>query len=335
MHCDFFDSAFIEFGKIPKMPLIYQLMSLPEYIEKGISVDLGDVQKSNRICIFGLGESSIAGDIVSAYADDFSDIPVLSVTSGIVPGWVDDDTDVIIVSYFGDNEINNEIYDKVSERGCRIYCLTYDGRLKNRCELDGNVHIQIPSGLSPRSSMGFELGVLSSLLQKMDICDAKDRLVSLLPRIKGYRDSLNDDLRINDLKFKLLDNTVAIYGSPDFRASYKRWKMSLNEDMGFPAFCGELPEFNHNEIVGWANHNQNDEDLRIVILRGRYKNEVLTEVIDKMIEVLEESGRHVIDIKILGDDPMEKNLRAILLGEYVSQKMKHENRSPMTWREHE
>ena len=107
--------------------------------------------------------------------------------------------------------------------------------------------------------------------------------------------------------------------------------MSLNEDIGSPAFCGELPEFNHNEIVGWANHNQNDEDLRIVMLRGKYKNEVLTGIIDKTIEVLEENGRHVIELDIPGHNPLEKNLRAIILGDYISQLMKYESKTPMSW----
>ena len=165
----------------------------------------------------------------------------------------------------------------------------------------------------------------------MGVCDARSRLESIMPSVKQYRDSVFTDERIDDLKFKLHDNTVAIYGSPDFRASFKRWRMSLNDDMGTPAFCGELPEFNHNEIVGWANHNQNDDDLRIVMLRGKYKNEVLTQIIDKTIEVLEENGRHVIDLKILGSEPMEKNLRAIILGDYISQLMKYESKTPMTW----
>ena len=166
----------------------------------------------------------------------------------------------------------------------------------------------------------------------MGICDAADKLKKVIPIIKEYRDSLFEDKRINDLKYKLHDNTIAVYGSPDLRASFKRWKMSLNDDMGLPSFYGELPEFNHNEIVGWANHNQDDSDLKIVMLRGKYKNEVLNKITDKTIEVLEENGRHVIDIIIPGDDPMERNMRAIILADYISQLMKMEGKNPMSWR---
>ena len=318
-------------GNLPQSSLCKQLLSLPELIEDSLKQEIMRMPRPKKICIFGIGESSIAGDIVSAYSDDHSDMYVPCICSKTIPGWVDKDTDTILVSYSGNNRIINDIYDEVKERGCRIHCIVCDGILAEKCERDGNLLLKIPKGLTSRSSMGYELGLLCSLVEKMDICDARKKLNEIVPEIKKYRDSIFNDERIEDLKFKLHDNTIAIYGSPDFRAAFKRWKMSLNEDMGSPAFCGELPEFNHNELVGWANHNQNDADLRIVMLRGKYKNQTLTEIIDRTIEVLEENGRHVIDLKILGSDPIEKNLRAILLGDYISQLMKYESKTPMSW----
>lgn len=321
-----------DINDISKMTSCEKLLSLPEQAEYGLSVELGDVSSPKKVCMFGIGESSIAGDIISAYSDDHSRVPLLNITSDIVPGWVDKDTDVILVSYSGNNDMINSIYDEVKSRKCRVYCIANGGLLFSKCKDSGDKFYSIPKGLVSRSSLGFEVGLLSSLIQKMGICDAGDGLKAVIPTIKEYRDSLFDDKRINDLKYKLHDNTIAIYGSPDLRASFKRWKMSLNDDMGIPSFYGELPEFNHNEIVGWANHNQDDSDLKIVMLRGNYKNEVLNKITDKTIEVLEENGRHVIDIIIPGEDPIEKNLRAIILADYISQLMKLEGKNPMSWR---
>lgn len=324
---------FKDLSDIPKMSLYECLLSFPEFAEYAANIDLGEIPKAKKVCIFGVGESSIAGDIISAYADDCSEIPVPNISTNIVPGWVDSETNVVLVSYSGGNLIINTVYDKVKNKGCRIYCIANDGFLKRKCTEDGNVLLQMPDGLMSRSSLGFELGLLSSLIEKMGICNVREKLLETIPLIKEYRDSLFKDERIYNLKFKLHDSVIAIYGSPDFRASFRRWKMSLNEDMSMPSFCGELPEFNHNEIVGWANHYQNDDDLKIVMLRGKYKNDVLTEIIDKTMEVLEEYKRHVIDIRILGSNPIEKNMRAILLADYISQLINYEERNPMSWRE--
>ena len=321
-----------DISDISKMTPCEKLLSLPEQAEYGLSIDLGEIPQSKKICLFGIGESSIAGEVITSYSDDHSRIPLINISSDIIPGWVDNDTDVILVSYSGNNDLINSIYKEVKGRNCRIYCIANGGLLFDRCKENGDRFYNIPKGLTSRSSLGFEIGLLSSLIQKMGICKAGNGLKQIIPVIKEYRDSLFDDKRINDLKYKLHDNTIAIYGSPDLRASFKRWKMSLNDDMGIPSFYGELPEFNHNEIVGWANHNQDDSDLKIVMLRGKYKNEVLNKITDKTIEVLEENGRHVIDIIIPGDDPMEKNMRAIILADYISQLMKMEGKNPMSWR---
>lgn len=309
-----------------------QLISLPELVGYSLGTGADKVSKSKKICIFGMGESSIAGDMISAFANDNSEIPIPCISNGVLPGWIDEDTDTILVSYNGKNKVINAIYDKLNGSVRNLYCIVNKGPLLDKCQNDGNIVIRIPDGLTSRTAMGFELGTLATMIQAMGVCDARDRLEEIIPVVKEYRDSLFTDVRIERLKQKLHDTTIAIYGSPDFRPSFKRWKMSFNEDMGSPAFCGELPEFNHNEIVGWANHNQDDEDLRIVFLRGKYKNEILTTIIDKTVDVLEESNRHVIDLKILGSDPFEKNLRAILLGDFVSKALKYEGRVPMSWR---
>ena len=315
-------SGFRVFSKtddISSMSVFEQLLSLPEMTEFSSKIDVGDYSPSKKICMFGIGPSAIAGDVISAYADCFSEIPVVNVCNGILPGWVDEETDVILVSYTGKNKIINKLYDSLKDRNHSLTCITSGDCLMEKCQKDKVRLIQIPEGLTSRTALGMEIGVLSSIIQKMGACDIRDRLIEKIPVVKAYKDSLFDDLRIETLIPKLKGNTIAFYGAPVFRPSFKRWKMSFNEDMRSLAFCGELPEYNHNEIVGWANHNQKDDDLKIAFFRAANRNDVLAKIIDKTLEVLEESGRHVMDLQILGEEPLEANLRTILLGDFVSQ----------------
>ena len=313
---------------VPVMSAFEQLLSLPEITEYALKTNIGKYDQSKRVCMFGIGPSAIAGDVISAYTDYYSKIPVVNVSNGILPGWVDEDTDVILVSYTGKNKIINKIYDSIKDRNHSLTCITSGGRLMEKCQNDGKKLIQIPEGLTSRTALGVEIGILASIIQKMKVCDIRDCLSNKIPTIEKYRDSLFEDQRIETLVPKLKGNTIAFYGTPLFRPSFKRWKMSFSEDLGSLAFCGELPEFNHNEIVGWANHNQKDDDLKIVFLREGNKNSVLAKIIDKTLEVLEESGRHVMDLQILGDEPIEMNLRAIILGDFVSQVIGNGGRLP-------
>ena len=325
-------SGFKVFNKtddISVMSVFEQLLSSPEMADYASKIDVGEYGPSKKICMFGIGPSSIAGDVISSYSDCYSKMPVVNVSNGILPGWVDKDTDVVLVSYTGKNKIINKLYDSLNGKTNTLTCITSGGSLMEKCQKDGVRSIRLPEGLTSRTALGFEIGIMATLIQKMGACNARDRLMDIIPIVKGYRDSLFDDLRIDTLIPKLKGNTIAFYGAPVFRPSFKRWKMSFNEDLGSLAFCGELPEYNHNEIVGWANHNQKDDDLKIVFLRSAQRTDVLAKIIDKTLEVLEESGRHVMDLQILGEEPMEANLRAILLGDFVSQVIGNDGELPM------
>lgn len=302
--------------------LYQQLLSFPDLIRESLNEVIPEIETPDKMCIFGMGESSIVGNIVSSYLAEKTNRLVSNYSNGLVPGWVDGNTTVIIISYSGDNSIQNKVYDEIKTRGCTIYCLTNGGLLLDKCKSDGVLVLKLPDGLTPRTALGYELGLLSLMIQKMKITNMKDSLSLMIDNIRDYRDSLIDNPLITNLIEEMAGNNISIYGSSDFLASFKRWKMSLNEDLDILSFYGELPEFNHNEIVGWSNHHQKDSNLIIVILRGDNKDEVLKTIVEKIIEVLEENGRHVIDILIPGENSLERNLCAIMLGDYLSQSLK-------------
>ena len=301
-----------------------QLPSLPESIENAFNIAIPEVPKPDKLCFFGIGESSIIGDVIASFINEKTDRFIPSYSNGLVPKWIDQDTTAIITSYSGTNSNIDEIYDELRARKCTIYCLTNGNTLIKKCQSDGVLVFKLPDSLTSRTALGFELGLLSQLIQKMNICKMKDEMSSFLVNVKHYRDSLINNDKIPELIKKIKDQNLSIYGTPDFKASFKRWKMLFNEDLDIITFYGELPEFNHNEIVGWSNHYQNDSNLCAIVLRGNIDDKVLNVIVDKIIEVLRENNRSVIDIQIPGSSSIERNVCAILLGDYLSQMMRED-----------
>ena len=63
----------------------------------------------------------------------------------------------------------------------------------------------------------------------------------------GAEDSLPRQLA------RALHGTVPVIAGAGLTAPIAyRWKTQLNENAKIPAFAHELPELDHNEIVGWA-----------------------------------------------------------------------------------
>ena len=303
-----------DFGHMSDVLAIEQMLSLPEHAAASAVLDVGDFRSADRVCIFAFGYSSTAADIVSAYADQESDVQVPVISDCRVPAWVDESVDVIIISYDGDEPELLSVYDEVSDRGCRIYCMTSGGELGEKAT---NV-IPLPLDMTARSATGYELGVLCSMLQKMGICNARDHLLSIIEPMKAYRDGLDDDASLEEIAEDISGNVPAIYGTSEFRAAFKRWKMAINQDGGSLSFYGDLPEFDHNEMVGWFDSNPHAPDLRIVVLKGRTESSLLNFIVKSMVEILREEGRRVTTVEFDGDSSMLKASCAVMLGDYVA-----------------
>ena len=62
--------------------------------------------------------------------------------------------------------------------------------------------------------------------------------------------------------------------------------MAINEDTAGRAFYGELPEFDHNELVGWFDRNPHAPELRVVVLKGRTGSDLLDFIVDNIMAIL-------------------------------------------------
>ena len=59
-----------------------------------------------------------------------------------------------------------------------------------------------------------------------------------------------------------------IYGADLTAPVARRWKTQVNENAKFPAWWGELPEVDHNEMLGWAG-GAGDERAAAIFLEDR------------------------------------------------------------------
>ena len=107
-----------------------------------------------------------------------------------------------------------------------------------------------------------------------------------------------------------------IYGAPNLSAMALRMKTQLNENSKVIAFSGVYPEFNHNEIVGWYDDDHKYQFHPVLIVDDDY--EEIAKIIKATKGLL--SSRDVgLDVfKVKGDSVLEKNIYAVMFGDYVS-----------------
>lgn len=299
-----------------------QVLTLPEQALHSVDMNLGfPIPETGKVCFYSFGFNTTAPDIVSAHADVFSSRQVPSYSDSRVPGWVDGDTIAVLISYDGSEEDIMSAYSALGERRCSRICVTSSGPLWDAALRDSVPVVRVPEGMTARGSTGFVLGVLCSIVQRAGVCCAADRLRDAIPSVAEYRDRMSSSGYPAELAFGISGNIPAVYGTTDLRAAFRRWKMAVNEDTGGRAFYGELPEFDHNELVGWFDRNPHAPELRVVVLKGHTGSDLLDFIVDNMVDILRCEGRSVLTVEMDGDDPLDKASCGVLLGEMVSSAM--------------
>jgi glucose/mannose-6-phosphate isomerase len=267
----------------------------------------------------------MAGEIMSDFADASSKVPISVVRNVELPKWVDTDTAVIAMSYGGDTPETLSLYDQALSRGCDIICVTSGGKLKERAETNGNVLITMPPGLLPRGALGYMLGFIASVFEEMGICESRTELNSLLPSLRSFRDGITKDADDNhalDIARTIFGKIPVIYSLVNMRAAAIRWKMQINENSRMIAFYGTIPEFNHNEIVGWTEDQASGEFIPIILCDDD-SVDVLKYMTETLSGVLQSSGIRPYEFKAKGSNDLEKNLISIIMGDFVSMYLAH------------
>ena len=96
-----------------------------------------------------------------------------------------------------------------------------------------------------------------------------------------------------------------------------RWKCQLNENAELPAFASELPEPDHNEVVGWgAARSSAGSPPCSSRTRGAHpRNALRTELTAELAA----GGRRAVErVTARGETPVERLVSLVLLGDLVS-----------------
>lgn len=266
---------------------------------------------SGEVCVFGTDSASLAGDVMSDLADESFGFGIPMICDNRVPGWVCGSTTAIIVSQSGDAAAM-EVYRELVSRGSTTMCITSDGPLGDACVRDGGCLVRIPEGLAPEAATAYALGAMLAMFS--EACDRlQERVEVAIASLIEFRDGIAAE--IGDMPEQLDGRVVSVYSTSDTHACAKRWKCLGGEDL---TFYGEMPEFDHNELVGWSDPNAHARDLAILVLRGVNPSALVTDIVTCMIEVLRENGRQVHVLDIGGGSTLERNIRGIMLCDAIS-----------------
>jgi glucose/mannose-6-phosphate isomerase len=294
------------------------VLALPNHLRDALwRVDSAGLEEwgSSGLVVSGVGGSAIGGDLAAAALGDRLSLPLTTVRGYGLPPWTPPDRTVLCASYSGDTEETLACYEAAEALGARRVVASTGGRLSASARRDGVPVIGLPAGLQPRAAVGYMFTVAVELAA---LCGAGVPIRPEVDSAAAHLDARKDDLveRAGGIADAVAGTIPVIYGSGITSPVAYRWKTQVNENAKMPAFSHELPELDHNEIVGWAGAGEREFSAVFLEDCGQHPRE--RQRIELTAKLIEDRAASVVRTESEGESPTERLLGAVMLGDLVS-----------------
>lgn len=279
-------------------------------------------KKITKVVFAGMGGSSLIAEIVLSYPK--LKVPFVISKTYRLPEFVDQDTLVICASYSGNTEETIEALSHAEEKQAQIVIVTHGGKLADIAREKGYMFAELPESPQPRTGIFYayraacEIFVAYSLIKE----DVIDELESVVEPLEGktslWAPSVPEEQNYaKQLAQQMAGKTPIIYGGTlTYPAAYK-WKISANENAKNTAWCNAIPEFNHNEFIGWSSHPV-EKPFAVIDLLSSFEHPRILKRFEVSDRLLSGMRPKAIEIHAEGDSIVEQLLYLVLLGDYAT-----------------
>ena len=283
----------------------------------------GDLQIKN-IVVAGMGGSALAAVLAKAWLKLELPISIEVVRTYDLPNYVNTDTLVIASSYSGNTEETINCLEQAIQKGAKIAVLASGGKLIEMANANQFSYVALPNGLQPRMAVIYNLCALITVLNSFSIV-ASEKLNEITSTYewlheetsKWSADVPSEQNYAKQIALQAAGKTAIFYGgSLTMPVAYK-WKISWNENAKNVAFWNELPEFNHNEFLGWSSHPVEKPFVVFDVISNLEHPRILKrfEISDKLLSGMRPKS---IPINLAGDTAIKQLLWGSILADYAS-----------------
>ncbi|HEY3758404.1 MAG TPA: bifunctional phosphoglucose/phosphomannose isomerase [Solirubrobacteraceae bacterium] len=236
------------------------VLALPEHLCDALwrveSAIMNEWDTPGGLVVAGMGGSAIGGALARAALGDHASRPIFVTRAYGLPPWTTPETTVLCASYSGNTEETLACYESAAALGAQRVVVTTGGRLAELARADRVPVIPLPGGFQPRAAVAY---MTVAALEVAALCGAGPRLTSEIDVAASHAEQLvaewgpdaSEGSLAKEIAASLLGSTPVIAGAGLTAPIAYRWKTQINENAKLPAFAHELPELDHNEIIGW------------------------------------------------------------------------------------
>jgi glucose/mannose-6-phosphate isomerase len=274
------------------------------------------------LVVAGMGGSAIGGALARAALGDHASRPILVASAYGLPPWTTPDTTVLCASYSGETEETLACYESAAALGANCIVVTTGGRLAEMARADGVAVIPLPGGFQPRAAVAY---VLVATLEVAALCGAGPRLTAEIDVAASHTERLAaewgpesaDDSLAKSIARGLHGSIPLIAGAWLTTPIAYRWKTQINENAKLPAFANQLPELDHNEVLGWEGSGQLGRFAAVFLDDSDSHPRVKTRI-ELTERLVAPHASATFRVQTRGETNLERVVSLVLLGDLVS-----------------
>lgn len=302
------------------------VLALPEHLRDAVwrveSAIMQDWDTRAGLVVAGMGGSAIGGALARAALGDHASRPIFVTRAYGLPTWTTPDTMVLCASYSGNTEETLACYESAGALGAKRTVVTTGGRLAEMARADGVPVIPLPGGFQPRAAVAY---MIVAALEVAALCGAGPRLTSEIDVAASHIEQLVAEWGPGAAEDSLakslargLHGTIPVVAGAGLTAPIAyRWKTQVNENAKQPCFWHELPELDHNEIVGWEGAPELGR-FAAVFLDDSDAHPRVKERMALTEELISGNAAVSYRLETRGQTAIERVISLVLLGDLVS-----------------
>ncbi|MGB9776478.1 MAG: bifunctional phosphoglucose/phosphomannose isomerase [Anaerolineae bacterium] len=283
-----------------------------------------EYRRVRNVVVLGMGGSAIGGALAAALVADECPVSILCVGGYDLPAYAGPETLVVGSSYSGNTEETLSAFAQALERNCRLVAIATGGHLAAIAEEREIPLLRFSPCLAPRAAIGYSLMLLLGILWRAGLIrDPGDDLDEAIAVLEDWQQELRPETPAvrnpaKRLAGQLVGRLPVIYGAGFLAPVARRWKGQFNENAKQWAVWEEMPELNHNAVVGYGIPEGIRERVYVVMLRSRQDHLRVQTRWQITKELLLQEGIAPDEIWARGESRLAQLLSLIHLGDYVS-----------------
>jgi glucose/mannose-6-phosphate isomerase len=283
-----------------------------------------EYRHARQIVILGMGGSAIAGDLVRTLLADCASVPIVVSREYDVPAFVSSETLVVASSYSGNTEETLSATEQALAAGARVLVISTGGRLARIAQERRLPLIRFAYEAQPRAVLGYSLFLLLGALSALGYVGGRDlgvedALAAIRARAAACapeRPTAENEAK--QLALALRDSVPVVYGGGILAELARRWKGQFNENAKHWAFFEQLPELNHNAVIGYQYPAPAARAIRVLLLSSDLNHPRIRRREEVTASILERAGVAHRILRAEGGGPLAQVCSLAVLADFAT-----------------